>query len=67
MEGEPAKNPSFWIKNVHFAHTYKKHGSYWLAASDNSVSEARIFGPTELRIEYFDYVFHESSQEAKLR
>jgi hypothetical protein len=67
LEGEPAKSPSFWIKNVHFAHTYKKHGSFWLAASDNSVSEARIFGPTELRIDYFDYVLNEPSQEAKLR
>jgi len=67
MEGEPAKNPSFWIKNVQFAHKYKKHGSLWLAASDSSVSEARIFGPTELRIDYFDYVLNETSQEAKLR
>ncbi len=67
MEGEPAKNPSFWIKNVQFAHKYEKHGSFWLAASDNSVSDARIFGPTELRIDYFDYVLNETSQEAKLR
>ena len=67
MEGEPAKNPSFWIKSVQFAHKYEKHGSFWLAASDSSVSDARIFGPTELRIDYFDYVFNEPSQEAKLR
>jgi len=67
MEGEPAKNPSFWIKNVQFAHNYEKHGSFWLAASDSSVSDARIFGPTELRIDYFDYVFNEPSREAKLR
>ena len=67
MEGEPAKNPSFWIKSVQFAHKYEKHGCFWLAASDNSVSDARIFGPTELRIDYFDYVFNEPSREAKLR
>ena len=67
MEGEPAKNPSFWIKNVQFAHKYEKHGPFWLAAFDNSVSDARIFGPTELRINYFDYVFNKPSQEAKLR
>jgi hypothetical protein len=67
MEGEPAKNPSFWIKNVQFAHKYEKHGSFWLAASDNSVSDARVFGLTELRIDYFDYVFNEPRQEAKLR
>jgi hypothetical protein len=67
MEGEPAKNPSFWIKNIQFAHKYSRHGSLWLAASDNSVSDARIFGPTELRVDYFDYVLNEPSQEATLR
>lgn len=67
MEGTPAKNPSFWIKNVQFAHKYEKHGPFWLAASDSSVSDARIFGPTELRIEYLDYVLNEPAQEAKLR
>jgi len=67
MEGAPAKNPSFWIKSVQFAHKYEKHGSLWLAASDDSVSDVRIFGPTELRVDYFDYVFNEPGQEAKLR
>ncbi len=56
MDGAPAKNPSFWIKSVQFSHKYEKHGQFWLAASDKSTSDARIFGPTELRIEYFDYV-----------
>lgn len=67
MEGEPAKNPSFWIKNVHFTHKYEKHGQFWLAAFDNSVSDARIFGPTELRIDYVDYVLNEPAREGKLR
>ena len=67
MDGEPAKTPSFWIKNVHFAHEYKKHGPFWLAASDNSVTDVRIFGPTELRIDYFDYVVNDGSAlEARL-
>jgi hypothetical protein len=67
MDGEPARNPSFWIKSVHFGHKYQKLGSFWLAASDNSVTDARIFGPTELRIDYFDYVVNTSIQEASLR
>ena len=61
MDGEPAKNPSFWIKSVHFGHKYQKVGRFWLAASDNSVSDARVFGPTELRIDYFDYVVNNAS------
>ena len=55
IEGRPAKNPSFWIKSVHFVHTYQKNGPFWLPASDRSVTDARIIGATELTIEYFNY------------
>jgi len=58
MEGEPAKNPSFWIKSVQFGHKYQKVGPFWLAASDSSVTDVRIFGRTELRVDYFDYVIN---------
>jgi hypothetical protein len=55
IEGKPAKNPSFWIKHVHFVHIYQKNGPFWLPVSDRSVTDARIIGTTELTIEYFDY------------
>jgi len=55
IEGVPAKNPSFWIKSVHFVHTYEKNGPFWFPASDRSVTDVRIFGSTEMTIEYFDY------------
>lgn len=55
IEGKPAKNPSFWIKSVHFVHNYEKSGVLWLPVSDRSVTEARILGATELTIEYFNY------------
>jgi hypothetical protein len=55
VEGRPAKNPSFWIKSVHFVHDYDKSGPFWFPASDHSLTDARIFGPTEMTIEYFDY------------
>jgi hypothetical protein len=61
IDGAPAKNPSFWIKSVRFAHQYQKHDGFWLAASDDSISDARIFGPTELRIDYYDYVVTQST------
>ena len=61
VQGEPARNPSFWTKSVRIAHTYEKRGIFWLPLTNASVSDARIFGPTELRIEYFDYVVKESS------
>jgi hypothetical protein len=56
IEGEPATNPSFWIKRVQFEHKYEKDGPFWLAKSDTSISDVRIFGSTELRIDYFDYI-----------
>jgi hypothetical protein len=55
IEGAPAKNPSFWTKSVHFIRTYEKKGSFWVPVCDRSVTEARIFGATELTIDYFDY------------
>ena len=58
IEGSPARNPSLWTASVHFVHQYKKVGSYWLAASNISQTEVRIFGPTELKVEYSDYVIN---------
>jgi len=54
-EGNPVKNPSFWTKHVHFVHTYQKDGTFWFPLSTESVTDARIFGKTDLVIEYFDY------------
>jgi hypothetical protein len=56
VEGEPAKSPSFWFKSVHFVHEYDKNGAFWFPVSDRSVTDVRIFGSTEMSIEYFDYV-----------
>jgi len=54
-EGNPAKNPSFWTKSVHFVHTYQKSGAFWFPLATESETEARLFGTTDLTIEYFDY------------
>ena len=55
VEGEPAKNPSFWTKKVQFVQQYQKSGAYWFPAETTSITEARIFGTTEVSIRYFDY------------
>ena len=55
VEGKPAKNPSFWIKKVHFVHTYEKSGPLWYPSSTESVTDVRIFGTTKVTINYFDY------------
>lgn len=54
-EGNPAKNPSFWTKSTHFVHTYQKNGALWFPRSTQSVTEALIFGSTDVNIQYFDY------------
>jgi hypothetical protein len=62
VEGSPSKNPSFWIRSVHFVHTYQKSGPFWFPASTESVTQVRIFGTTSLIIHYFDYT--PNSQQA---
>jgi hypothetical protein len=54
-EGHPAKNPSFWTKSTHFVQMYQKSGPLWFPLSTQSVTEAHIFGTTDVNIDYFDY------------
>lgn len=54
-EGSPAKNPSFWTKSTHFVQVYQKSGPLWFPLSTQSITEARLFGTTDVHIEYFDY------------
>jgi len=55
IEGQPARNPSFWVRSVHFVHTYEKVGPFWFASSTHTKSEIRIFGESELTIENSNY------------
>src|SRR5262249_20667971 len=55
VAGNPAKNPSFWTKRVQFTHTYQRNGQFWFPRSTESITDARLFGRTDLTIEYFDY------------
>jgi len=54
-EGSPAKNPSFWTKSTHFVQVYQKSGPLWFPLSTQSITEARLFGTTDVHIQYFDY------------
>jgi outer membrane lipoprotein-sorting protein len=54
-EGKPAKKPSFWTKSIHFVQVYQKCGPVWFPLSTQSVTEAHLFGITDVSIEYFDY------------
>lgn len=65
IDGVPAKAPSFWTKSVHFVHTYKQEGPFWLAASDHSETDARIFGLTKVDIDYVSYALNPPDTERR--
>jgi hypothetical protein len=64
IEGQPARNPSFWIHNVHFVHAYQRVNQFWFAASTHTTSQVRLFGASELIIENSSYAL--GSPEARL-
>jgi hypothetical protein len=66
IDGQPAQNPSFWVKSSHFVHEYRKLGDFWLPMSTRSESELRLFGHSELTIEYFDYECNTSTALSKM-
>jgi hypothetical protein len=57
-EGRPSKKPSFWTNSVNYVQTYEKTGEFWMAASNRSITEAKIFGKADLVIRHSDYQFH---------
>jgi len=65
IEGSPAKNPSFWVRSVQVLHRYQRAGRFWLPALNQSRAQARIFGTTDVAIEYFDYVTSVRNAQAR--
>ena len=55
MEGEPAKNPSWWTKRNAIHVTYEKIGEFWLPARNETNTQVRIVGHSLLTIVYRDY------------
>jgi outer membrane lipoprotein-sorting protein len=55
IEAEPAKNPSFWIKQTEVKHKYTKVDGFWLPAENHTESIIRLGGRAILSIEYKDY------------
>lgn len=42
IEGEPAKNPSFWIRKTEVKHQYKKVNEFWLPTENHTESVIRL-------------------------
>lgn len=45
FEGQPAKNPSWWVRDVQVALAYGNVGGMWLQTASKSTAKARILGP----------------------
>ncbi len=61
IEGEPAKNPSWWIKKTEVKHRYVKVNDFWLPAENHTESLIRLGGRAILSIEYKDYKIMKAS------
>jgi hypothetical protein len=55
IAGQAAKSPSFWIRDSRFVYQFEKVQSFWLPVSMQSDADARVFGHTEVKVEYGDY------------
>ena len=55
MEGQPARSPSFWVKDTEIDSHWQKLGDFWLIQHNRSVSHIRMGGMATLTIDYTDY------------
>jgi hypothetical protein len=55
LQGEPAKKPSFWIKDTQIEQTFAKVNDFWFPAANRSTTSIRLGGRAYLTIEYKDY------------
>lgn len=62
IEGEPAKNPSFWTKETQIEQVYTKVGDFWLPHSNRSSTTVRLGGHALFTIDYGDYQITAASQ-----
>jgi hypothetical protein len=60
FEGEPEKNPSWWVRHVHILLIYGAIGEMWLPTSSKYTARVRLLGPSmmlahDLRYSYPQY------------
>ena len=55
IAGQPARNPSMWVKQVDFVRRYQKIGEFWLPLKNESTTRVRLFGKNTLTTDYERY------------
>ena len=66
IEAEPAKNPSFWIKETRIETLYVNVNDFWVPAHNHSVTATRLGGHADFSIEYKDYRIAGASGPSKI-
>ena len=64
--GRFVKNPSIFIKNVHFTRDYQHKDGLAVVARLETTVETRVVGPAHMTVYYADYRFEPSSVEVGL-
>lgn len=67
MEGTCAKNPSFWTREVRMSLEYTKYGEFWLPVRSRSQTDARLFGVSQVIIDYYDHSVEPATATAQAR
>jgi hypothetical protein len=65
MEGTFAKNPSFWTREVKTLLEYTKFGEFWLPVRSHSQTDARLFGTSDVSIEYYQHAVEPATAGAQ--
>lgn len=65
LEGILAKNPSFWTRETRVLHRYAKFGPFWLPVSNQSTTDARFFGNSEVTFTCYDYTVEPATLPAQ--
>jgi hypothetical protein len=55
VEGRTSRSVSFWIGKPYIAQDFQKVNEVWVSARNRSVSDIKIFGKTELSVDFTDY------------
>ena len=55
FEGEPTKNPAWWIKGLKLSASYGNWGGIWLPTNSKGVADVRLLGPHTMTARVVSY------------
>lgn len=64
LEGEPAKKPSWWVRDLHVAIAFAKVGGMWLQTAVEFTAGIRLFGESRMVVRDLKYSIPKSASVA---